>query len=63
MNGFRPNAKDKKERRLTFVFARGYHLAVKDERERIITDLLSDAVIVTSVDVRLLERVVKIVEG
>jgi hypothetical protein len=63
MNGFRPNSKEKKERRLTFAFARGYHRGVKDERERIITDLLEDAVIITNVDVKLLERVVAIVEG
>jgi len=25
MNGFRPNSKDKKERKLRFAFARGYH--------------------------------------
>ena len=63
MSGFRPNSKDKKERRLTFAFARGYHRAIKDERERIISELLNDAVIITNVDVKLLERVVQIVEG
>jgi hypothetical protein len=63
MNGFRPNSKEKKERRLTFAFARGYHRGIKDERERIISELLEDAVIVTNLDVNLLERVVQIVEG
>jgi hypothetical protein len=63
MNGFRPNYKEKKERRLTFSFARGYHRGIKDERERIISELLEDAVIITNVDVQLLERVVEIVEG
>ena len=63
MNGLRPSSKEKKERRLTFAFARGYHRGVKDERERIISDLLDDAVIITNVDVKLLERVVQIVEG
>jgi hypothetical protein len=63
MNGFRPNSKEKKERRLTFAFARGYHRGIKDERERIIAELLEDAVIVTNLDVNLLERVVEIVEG
>jgi hypothetical protein len=63
MNGFRPNSKEKKERRLTFAFARGYHRGIKDERERIISELLEDAVIITNVDVQLLERVVEIVEG
>jgi hypothetical protein len=63
MSGFRPDRKEKKERKLTFAFARGYHRGVRDERERIITDLLEDAVIITNVDVKLLERVVEIVEG
>jgi hypothetical protein len=63
MNGFRPNSREKKERRLTFAFARGYHRGIKDERERIISELLEDAVIVTNLDVNLLERVVEIVEG
>jgi hypothetical protein len=63
MNGFRPNSREKKERRITFAFARGYHRGIKDERERIISELLEDAVIITNVDVQLLERVVEIVEG
>ena len=63
MSGFRPDSKEKKERRLTFAFARGYHRGIKDERERIITDFLDDAVIVTNIDVKLLERIVQIVEG
>ena len=63
MSGFRPNSKDKKERKLTFAFARGYHRGVREERERIITDLLSDSLIITNVDVKILERVVEIVEG
>jgi len=62
MNGFRPNSKEKKERRITFAFARGYHRGVIAERERIISELLEDAVIITNVDVKLLERVVQIVE-
>jgi hypothetical protein len=55
--------KDKKERKLTFAFARGYHSGVKAERNRIIADLLEDAVVITNVDVKILERVVEIVEG
>jgi hypothetical protein len=62
MNGFRPNSKEKKERKLTFAFARGYHRGVIAERERIISELLEDAVIITNVDVKLLERIVQIVE-
>ena len=63
MNGFRPNSKDKKERKLTVAFARGYHRGTIAERERIISDLLKDAVIITNVDIKILERVVEIVEG
>jgi hypothetical protein len=63
MNGLRPNSKDKKERKLTFAFARGYHRGTLAERERIISDLLQDAVVITNVDVKLLERIVEIVEG
>ena len=63
MSGFRPNLKDKKERKLTFAFARGYHRATIQERERIIADLLKDAVVITNVDVEILERIVEIVEG
>jgi hypothetical protein len=63
MNGFRPNSKEKKERKLTFAFARGYHRGVIAERERIISDLLKDAVVITNLDVEVLERIVEIVEG
>jgi hypothetical protein len=63
MLGLRPNSKDKKERKLTFAFARGYHRGVTEERDRIVTDLLRDSLIITNVDVKILERVVEIVEG
>jgi hypothetical protein len=63
MNGFRPSSSEKKERKLTFAFARGYHRGVREERERIIIDLLRDSLIITNVDVKILERVVEIVEG
>lgn len=63
MNGFRPSSKKKKERKLTFAFARGYHRGTIAERERIIEDLLRDAVVITNVDVAVLERIVEIVEG
>jgi hypothetical protein len=63
MSGFRPNSKEKKERKLTFAFARGYHRGVIAERERIISDLLKDAVVITNLDVEVLERIVEIVEG
>jgi hypothetical protein len=63
MNGFRPSSKEKKERKLTFAFARGYHRGAIAERERIISDLLKDAVVITNVEVKILERIVEIVEG
>lgn len=63
MNGFRPSKIEKKERKRLIVFSKGYHRGVVDERERIISDLLNDAVITTNLDVKLLERVVEIVEG
>ena len=63
MNGLRPNWRDRKERKETFIFAKGYHKGVKEERDRIISDLLRDAVIITNLEVKLLERVVEIVEG
>jgi hypothetical protein len=63
MSGFRPSSKEQKERKRTFVFAKGYHRGVQDERDRIVNALLKDAVIITNLDVELLERVVEIVEG
>ena len=63
MSGFRPNSKDKKERKLTFAFARGYHRGTLAERERIISDLLKDGVVITNVEVKILERIIEIVEG
>jgi hypothetical protein len=63
LNGFRPNRAEKQERKKTLIFGKGYHAGVKAERERIIEELLKDAVIITNLDVRQLERVVEIVEG
>ena len=63
MSGFRPSSSEKKERKLTFAFARGYHRGVREKRERIIAELLKDAVIITNLEIKLLERVVEIVEG
>ena len=63
MNGFRPSSKEKKERKLTFAFARGYHRGAIAERERIIAALLEDAVVITNLDVEILKRIVEIVEG
>jgi hypothetical protein len=63
MTGFRPNSLEKKNRRKTMIFGKGYVRGVRDERERIISELLKDAVIITNLDVDLLERVIEIVEG
>jgi hypothetical protein len=63
MNGFRPSSKEKQERRKTFIFAKGYHRGVQDERQRIVEDLLKDGVIITNLNVDILERVIEIVEG
>ena len=63
MSGFRPNWLEKKNRRRTLVFGKGYIQGVRDERERIISELLKDGVIITNLDVDLLERVIEIVEG
>lgn len=63
MNGSRPNWKARKERQNSLIWAKGYHRGVQDERERIIIDLLRDGVVITNLDVKLLERIVEIVEG
>jgi hypothetical protein len=63
MSGFRPDRNERKERRRIFVFANGYQRGITDERERIISDLLKDAVVITNLDARMLERIVDIVEG
>jgi hypothetical protein len=63
MLGSRPNSKDKKDRKQALVFAKGYYKGVQEERERIIADLLRDAVVITNLEIKLLERVVEIVEG
>jgi hypothetical protein len=63
MSGFRPSSKELKERKKTFIFAKGYHRGAQAERDRIIEELLKDAVIITNLDVKLLERIVEIVEG
>lgn len=63
MSGFRPNWQEKKSRRKTIIFGKGYIAGVREERERIVSDLLRDAVVITNLDVELLERVIEIVEG
>ena len=45
------------------IFGKGYIQGVRDERERIISELLKDGVIITNLDVELLDRVIEIVEG
>lgn len=63
MLGLRRNSKNKTDRKVAIAFANGYYQGTMTERERIITALLDDAVIITNVDVKALERVVEIVEG
>lgn len=62
MNGSIFSSK-KKNRIGTIFFRKGYVEGVLNERERIVSELLQDAVIITNLDVKLLERVVEIVEG
>ena len=62
MNGFLLSSK-KKNRKNVIFFRKGYLQGVLNERERIVSELLQDAVVITNVDVKALERVVEIVEG
>ena len=64
MRGFKHNWQNKKRSRKNVIFFRkGYIDGVLNERERIVSELLQDAVIITNLDVKILERVVEIVEG
>jgi hypothetical protein len=64
MSGFRRNWQNKKKSRRNIIFFRkGYIEGVLNERERIVNELLKDAVIITNLDIELLEKVVEIVEG
>ena len=64
MSGFKRNWQNKKRSRTNLIFFRkGYVEGVLSERERIVNDLLKDAVIITNLDIDLLEKVVEIVEG
>jgi hypothetical protein len=64
MSGFKRNWQNKKRSRTNLIFFRkGYVEGVLSERERIVNDLLKDAVIITNLDIELLEKVVEIVEG
>jgi hypothetical protein len=62
MNGFLLSSK-KKNRKNVIFFRKGYIEGVLSERERIVQELLQDAVVITNLDVKILERVVEIVEG
>jgi hypothetical protein len=62
MNGFLLSFK-KKNRKNVIFFRKGYLEGVLSERERIVEELLQDAVVITNLDVKILERVVEIVEG
>ena len=64
MSGLRRNWQNKKKSRRNIIFFRkGYIEGVLNERERIVNELLKDAVIITNLDIELLEKVVEIVEG
>jgi hypothetical protein len=62
MTGFKANWK-KENRKKALWISKGYFKGVQNERERIIASLLEDAVVITNVDVKALERIVEIVEG
>lgn len=64
MSGFRRNWQNKKKSRKNVIyFRRGYVEGVISERERIVSELLKDAVVITNLDVEILERVIEVVEG
>lgn len=63
LNGFKPDWAERIQRGRTKAFAKGYVRGVRDERDRIVRYLNADAVIITNLDARLLEKVVEIVEG
>jgi hypothetical protein len=62
MNGLLFSSK-KKNRKNVIFFRKGYIKGVLSERERIVEDLLKDGVVITNLDVKILERIVEIVEG
>jgi hypothetical protein len=62
MNGLLFSSK-KKNRKNVIFFRKGYLQGVLNERDRIVQELLQDAVVITNVDVKALERIVEIVEG
>jgi hypothetical protein len=50
------------QRKRVKAFGKGYNRGAEDERERIIDDLLRDSLVITQIDVRVLERIVEIIE-
>lgn len=62
MRGLLLNSK-KKNRKNVIFFRKGYVEGVLNERERIVQELLLDAVVITNIDAKALERIVEIVEG
>ena len=58
-----PLSSKKKNRKNVIFFRKGYVAGVLNERERIVQELLQDAVVITNIDVKALERIVEIVEG
>ncbi len=71
MIGWRPNREERRERKLTMAygrgFAKGYEQGSKDMTEylteQVIYSLNQDAVLRTAVDVDTIERVVEIIEA
>jgi hypothetical protein len=58
-----PLSSKKRNRKNVIFFRKGYVEGVLNERERIVQELLQDAVVITNVDVKALERIIEIVEG
>lgn len=63
LDGWKPDWAERIQRGRTKAFGKGYLAGVQNERERIINELIKDAVVCTNVDVKILERIVEIVEG
>lgn len=59
----RSKGKNKIQEGLAEVYANGFLHGARAERERIIKELLNDAVISTNLDTDQVERIVEIVEG
>jgi hypothetical protein len=61
--GWKPSWAERIERKRTNAFAKGYARGAEDEMERIIDQLLRDSLVITQIEVRVLERIIEIVEN